>query len=108
MLIGGAGDDVLQGGAGDDTYIVSRGDGNDTVQTAAGGGADTLAFQGDVAHDQLWFARSNNDLIVSVIGQAQSVTVTDWYASAATMSARSRRATATRSPTRASSNSSRQ
>jgi hypothetical protein len=70
--------------------IVSRGEGNDTVQTSISGGADTLAFQGD--HDQLWFARSNNDLIVSVIGQSQSqsqsqsqnqnVTVTEWYASA--------------------------
>jgi hypothetical protein len=34
-----------------------------------------------VAYDQLWFAQSNNDLVVSVIGENQAITVAGWYAS---------------------------
>ena len=34
-----------------------------------------------VAHDQLWFAQSSNDLVVSVIGEDQSITVAGWFAS---------------------------
>ncbi len=40
-----------------------------------------MAFDPGVAHDQLWFAQSNNDLVVSVIGENQSITVAGWYAS---------------------------
>ena len=41
-----------------------------------------MAFGAGVAHDQLWFARSTNDLVISVIGEDHSVTVAGWYASA--------------------------
>ena len=33
-------------------------------------------------HWKLWFAHSGNDLVISVIGQGQAVTVADWYSSA--------------------------
>jgi hypothetical protein len=44
-------------------------------------GADKVRFDRWIAHDQLWFAHSGNDLVVSVIGQNQSGTVTNWYTS---------------------------
>ena len=82
VLRGGTGNDTLIGGAGNDTFAFDRGDGNDVVRASASDGADTASFGGDVAHDQLWFARAGNDLVMSVIGQGQAVTVTGWYSSA--------------------------
>ncbi|HYD04256.1 MAG TPA: calcium-binding protein [Reyranella sp.] len=81
-LRGGQGNDVLNGGGGNDTFAFARGDGNDSVFASAVSGSDTVAFDPGVAHDQLWFARSLDDLVISVIGEDQSVTVSGWYASA--------------------------
>jgi Ca2+-binding RTX toxin-like protein len=81
-LRGGTGNDVLEGRAGNDTYAFTRGDGNDRVVASTVTGSDTVAFGAGVAHDQLWFARSTNDLVISVVGEDQSVTVSGWYASA--------------------------
>lgn len=80
-LRGGQGNDVLIGGPGNDTFAFARGDGNDAVHASSTDGSDTVAFDAGVAHDQLWFAQSNNDLVVSVIGEDQSMTVAGWYAS---------------------------
>jgi Ca2+-binding RTX toxin-like protein len=80
-LRGGQGDDVLIGGPGNDTFAFARGDGNDIVHASSTDGSDIVAFDAGVAYDQLWFAQSNNDLVVSVIGEGQTVTVAGWYAS---------------------------
>jgi serralysin len=80
-LRGGKGDDVLTGGPGDDTFAFARGDGNDTVHASSIDGSDIVAFDPGVAHAQLWFAQSNNDLVVSVIGEDQAITVAGWFAS---------------------------
>ncbi len=80
-LKGGRGNDRLTGGAGNDTYSFSRGDGNDLIVTSNADGSDTVSFTSGVAHDQLWFSQSSNDLIISVIGEDQSLTVAGWYAS---------------------------
>jgi hypothetical protein len=53
------------------------------VYASSSSGSDTMAFSAGVAHDQLWFARSVNDLLISVIGENQAVTVAGWYASTA-------------------------
>ena len=45
------------------------------------GNSDTLAFQTGVANDQLWFTHAGNDLVVSVIGSTDKVTVKGWYTS---------------------------
>ena len=80
-LRGGKGDDVLTGGPGNDIFAFARGDGNDTVHASSTDGSDTVAFDSGVAHAQLWFAQSSNDLVISVIGEGQSITVAGWYAS---------------------------
>jgi Ca2+-binding RTX toxin-like protein len=79
VLISGTGNDTLLGGNGADTFMMPAGAGNDTVTASLGNGADTLRFDRWTAHDQLWFAQSGNNLVVSVIGQSQSTTVSDWY-----------------------------
>jgi Ca2+-binding RTX toxin-like protein len=79
-LVGNLGNDTLIGGSGADTYRFKRGDGRDTliendINTL---NKDVLAF-GDVASNQLWFARSGQSLVVSVIGTQDQVTVQDWF-----------------------------
>ena len=85
LLFGMAGDDVLEGGIGNDE--LSGGDGNDTYRYAMGderdlvrdsSGSDVLRFS-DLAHDQLWFERVQDDLVVTVIGSADAVVIGDWY-----------------------------
>jgi hypothetical protein len=46
-------------------------------------GADTVAFGSCVSHEQLWFARAGDDLVMSVIDEGQAVTVAGWYAASA-------------------------
>ena len=68
---------------GNDTGMTIQGT-NGTAATIKGGsadGSDAVAFDAGVAHDQLWFAQSNNDLVVSVIGEDQTITVAGWYTS---------------------------
>ena len=75
---GGAGDDELHGGEGDDTYeFTGRAFGHDTVTDT--GGTDTVDFSGGVSWDQLWFSRSGDDLVVSLMGTQSGVTVEDWW-----------------------------
>ena len=89
-ISGGQGDDVFNGQAGSDTLVDLLG-GNDTYWLLRGssmdwvrdtlGTADVARFGADIAHDQLWFSRQGNDLVVSVIGTADGLTVSDWYLS---------------------------
>jgi Ca2+-binding RTX toxin-like protein len=80
ILAGGAGNDTLIGGNGADVYAMGRGDGGDLIQNGdADGGFDTLKFGSGIADDQLWFARSGSDLVVSIIGTSDSATIQGWY-----------------------------
>ncbi|MCL2459087.1 MAG: hypothetical protein FWF31_09665, partial [Desulfobulbus sp.] len=85
ILDGGAGNDLLYGGAGDDIYLFGRGYGNDAIveNDATPGNSDTARFLSDIASDQLWFTHVGNDLQVSVIGAADTLTIRDWYRGAA-------------------------
>ena len=82
-LYAGLGNDTLFGGTGNDTYQFNRGDGQDTLTDAdaTAGNSDTLAFQTGVSNDQLWFTHTGNDLVVSVMGTTDKVTVKNWYVS---------------------------
>ena len=68
----GAGDDVLNGGLENDTYIMTRSSGADTINNydPSGLDIDVIGLQDatPIADQDLWFERSGNDMIVSVIG----------------------------------------
>lgn len=80
-LDGGAGADSLVGGAGNDTYWLGRGYGIDTIteNDATAGNTDIARFHAGIAVDQLWFAKSGNNLNVSIIGTNDRFTLTNWY-----------------------------
>ena len=80
VLTGGGGSDVLAGGAGDDRYEFRRGDGADTVDNAGeSASGDLLVFRNGIDSDQVWFSRAGDNLVASIIGTTESVTVRDWY-----------------------------
>ena len=77
-LDGGDGDDVLAGGEGNDIYEFSgRSFGRDRVTET--GGRDAIEFSEGVSWDQLWFARSGDDLVISLMGTESEVAVEDWW-----------------------------
>jgi Ca2+-binding RTX toxin-like protein len=79
-LTGGAGNDTLIGGNGSDTYVIGRGDGQDTIQNAdTDSSVDILKLGAGVADNQLWLTKAGNDLVVSIIGTADSATIQGWY-----------------------------
>ncbi|RWM95807.1 MAG: hypothetical protein EOR84_14665 [Mesorhizobium sp.] len=89
-LNGNAGSDALYGGAGSDTLV--GGTGNDSYHFAAGGGADTIVesgayndndeldFGAGIDANELWFSQQGNNLVVSVLGTTDKVTINDWFA----------------------------
>jgi hypothetical protein len=98
ITLGGVGDYLTLGGFGNSTTItadgvsvhdnvgfnqftIANGAGNDTLQLS-GSLSDTAQFGVGIAYDQLWFAQSGQDLVVSVIGRDQSLTVAGWYGGA--------------------------
>ena len=76
-LSGGAGDDILDGGVGDDTYLFGRGDGHDVVRETSGN--DTVQFGAGITADQVAMQRSGNDLVASVVGTTDQLTVQNYY-----------------------------
>ena len=83
LIVGGAGNDTLDGGKGGDIYVFNVGDGADTINDydTTAGNIDTLAI--GVAADQLVFEKSGSDLLISIMGTEDSVTIKKWYSSSA-------------------------
>ena len=77
-LIGAGGNDILDGGDGNDTYVFGRGDGHDIVRES-GGDLDTVQFGAGISADQIRLQRSANDLVASIIGTADQLTIENWY-----------------------------
>lgn len=79
ILDGRAGNDLLVGGKGNDTYLFSAGSGIDTIveNDATAGNLDIAKW--DASHDTLWFSKAGNNLLVNVIGTNDTVIVKDWY-----------------------------
>lgn len=84
LLVGGGGNDTLYGGLGNDTYSFARSNGQDVIDDADAsiGNLDQLTFGTGVANDQLWFSQSGQDLVVSIIGSTDRVTIRQWAAGA--------------------------
>ncbi|RED43085.1 calcium-binding protein, partial [Aestuariispira insulae] len=78
-LIGGTGNDTLVGGSGSDEYGLTRGGGQDRIIDVSGL-ADEMAFDADIAYDQVWLERIGSDLRLTIIGTNDTVTITNWYA----------------------------
>src|SRR2546430_7433624 len=80
-LDGGAGSDVLVGGTGNDTYVLGRGYDGEIVRESdkTKGNTDVAQFLEGVAKDQIWFQRSGSDLVVSIIGTSDQLSIQDWY-----------------------------
>jgi hypothetical protein len=80
---GGAGNDTINGGGGYDTYKFTSGFGQSVINNLASDGSSPkgeIDFGAGVAHDQLWFARSGNDLQIDLLGTNQDLTISGWYA----------------------------
>jgi Ca2+-binding RTX toxin-like protein len=78
---GQEGDDTLSGGAGNDTYIFRSGAGKDTIidRDATSGNFDTLKFEAGISKDNVDYRRVNRDLIITVIGSADAITIKNYY-----------------------------
>jgi Ca2+-binding RTX toxin-like protein len=79
-ITGGAGNDVLDGRGGADVYVFNRGHGQDTIFDS-GTGLDRIEFGvGIVAADVDFSHGSNpNDLIITLRGSTDSITVKDHF-----------------------------
>ncbi len=73
---GGQGNDILNGGAGLDTYIFHRGDGDDTITEAHVGGWDTLMFGDNVSWSDILF-EAGSVLRFTLRDGGGSVTIAD-------------------------------
>ena len=80
VLDGGKGDDLLMGGAGDDQYTFRPGEGIDTFCDTEG--QDALHVGGNLSEFDLEADRVGNDMVVRVLGSADSFVLADWFASA--------------------------
>ncbi|TKR32967.1 tandem-95 repeat protein [Luteimonas gilva] len=79
-LIGGAGNDILVGGEDSDVYVIDINSGADEIRNydSSGGDIDAIGYQ-DIDRTRLWFTRSGDDLVISVIGSGVQTTIKNWY-----------------------------
>lgn len=80
-LIGGAGNDILVGGDDSDVYLIDVNSGADEIRNydPSGGDVDAIGYQ-DIDRNRLWFSRSGDDLVISVVGTGVQTTIKSWFA----------------------------
>jgi len=97
-IYGEEGDDILHGqagnwlvgGKGNDTYDISqsggdnvieifRGQGHDVINAHTAGNFSRVQFDQNISANELFFQQINNDLKILVLGENQSVTITDFF-----------------------------
>jgi VCBS repeat-containing protein len=76
-----SGNDLLQGGAGDDVYLFDAGGGQDTINDTQG--TNTLHFGAGILPGDITFARSGMDMVLGVSGTTDRVTLQNWGANSA-------------------------
>ena len=79
IIEGKKGNDTLQGGEGNDTYVFNRGDGEDTIIESGSTYkfTDAISFGTGINVEDVKFTKSGNDLIVSIIGTDNKITIKD-------------------------------
>lgn len=84
LLDGRAGQDVMIGGLGNDSYRFKRNYGQDTIVDvdSTTGNQDQVLLGTDIDADQIWLSQSGNDLVLSIIGTTDQLTIQGWYAGA--------------------------
>ena len=76
-LGGGAGADLLAGGAGLDRYQFNPGDGSDTIYDSDSG--NLVQFGAGIAPQNIVTTRTGEDLLLSVSGTADRLTIPDYF-----------------------------
>jgi Ca2+-binding RTX toxin-like protein len=81
VLDGGAGNDTLSGDAGSDVYRFSRGWGQDTINNndSSTDKVDAIEFAADIAPGDIQITRSGNNLILSLAGSTDKITVSNYF-----------------------------
>ena len=87
-LISNGGTDSLSGGANNDTYVIGNTDGatvhatihNDAVNDVTE--TDTMKLFSHLSPEDVWFQKQGADLIVKLLdGSNSTITIADWYTS---------------------------
>ena len=80
VLDGGPGNDLLEGGPGNNTYVFDRGYGQDTItaQDTSAGNIDTISLGNDILPADISLRLHSNDLILTITGTADTITVKNW------------------------------
>jgi trimeric autotransporter adhesin len=80
VLDGGEGNDTLYGETGSDTYLFRRGSGQDTIVDwdATTGNVDTIWLGGNLTPDDVVVRRMGFDLVLSIIGTNDTLTVNQY------------------------------
>jgi uncharacterized delta-60 repeat protein len=79
---GGAGNDVLHGGGINSTYVFGKGDGQDTIYSDYNdlpSKLNVLQFMADVVPGEVVVRRANTDLILSIVGSQDKVTIIGFF-----------------------------
>jgi len=77
-LIGGIGNDYIHGGSSSHVYIFNIGDGNDTIfdeNYTSNGRTDTIKFGEGITKENIIFASSNSNLVITFTNSTDSITV---------------------------------
>jgi Ca2+-binding RTX toxin-like protein/subtilisin-like proprotein convertase family protein len=83
--------DTLFAGSGYDVFQIGDDGFRDTTTTIINGSASNAVahneldfvdgnFHSGITDEQLWLSRANNDLVIDILGQHGSVTVSNWFA----------------------------
>jgi len=81
VLIGGAGNDTLNGGSGSDVYRFERGWGQDILDNydSSETKVDAIEFVSGIAPTDIAIIRSGSDLILTLAGSSDSITVRNYF-----------------------------
>ncbi|HTU12058.1 MAG TPA: calcium-binding protein [Allosphingosinicella sp.] len=83
VLDGGAGNDLLEGGDSADIYVFGLGYGQDEIRESVSEAIlseeDQLRFGPGIALEDLGFARDGDDLVITIIGTSDVLTITDQF-----------------------------